>query len=397
MQVRRAVIDPWGVIELEAVDGEDTLSVALEFAPFALPFGMGAEGIVDTSEALRKIEVTRNGRAVEWSSATFSCSRAGKLVFRHSGGDGEAIEAEVDLDVTRLEKAEILGMPPGTSFARPALVGAQAGDLVFCCVGNTGTGLPGAREVASAMSGAALASRASLCFLLGDIIYSGAALPDAASWRDCVDPLFPAGSLDGPVHLVLGDRDYRGKVGAYAAAKQVDPRWQHDALVYDFEVDCHGKKVLCVIADTTAMLGSVRQPETRHSRRHLQNVLERDADWKLVFGHHPLVMAGRGTDDADRAKLRSLTQLVQKADVYFSGGDHHLEITEPIDGVVHVNAGGGGGPDAAASARWQDHTRFAATGGGFALVRCDGDTLRIALRGHDGRPLFVETLDRKGS
>jgi len=411
--VQRALYDPWGRLQVEATHADRTILIELRLPAFGSPLNGAldlatgkppevAQGPVAPAslQNLRAVAVQLDGKPVVWQSGTaaIKLARDGTLEMQlegQVGGDPLVVAGSMGTVARRLEPVSVAGAPELSRRRVRVPQRIEDEDLVFCALGNTGTGLRGQKDVATAMARVSAAAHLDFVLLLGDVFVTGAPPAADPAWDEAFGAVYTDPGLDVPFYVSIGDRDHLGNIGSYHERAAADPRWRFPKIVYDFAVDCHGKKVLFVAADTTAMLKDIRNPETRHARRHLENTLRQEADWKIVFGHHPLVASGQGSDDADRAMLRRLAQLVQGADVYLSGGDHHLEVSAPIDGVVHVNSGGGGGPEAAGAATWSDHTRFAATGGGFVWLRCTGDSLEIVCRDSEGRPLHLERITRQ--
>ena len=120
-----------------------------------------------------------------------------------------------------------------------------------------------------------------------------------------------------------------------------------------------------------------------------------DSRWKFVFGHHPLYSHSdkHGNNKNMITKIGPLLAKY-KVDVYLCGHDHTLEILKPIDGVYHVVTGGGGGPDMAYNVEWTDESYYAATLGGFTLLRVAKNEIVIEFVRLDGKTEYAHTIPK---
>ncbi len=120
-----------------------------------------------------------------------------------------------------------------------------------------------------------------------------------------------------------------------------------------------------------------------------------DKLWKFVFYHQAIYSSGpHGYESWVETKRRLLAPIFEQhqVDVVFSGHDHDYERTQPLNGVLYIVSGGGGGPlypvvPQAFSAEVEsiDHTVF---------VTVDGCTLTVQAIKPDGTVFDSKTLTK---
>jgi hypothetical protein len=67
---------------------------------------------------------------------------------------------------------------------------------------------------------------------------------------------------------------------------------------------------------------------------------------------------------------------------------------KPIGGVYHVVTGGGGGPDMAYGVEWTDESYYAATLGGFTLLRVGKSEIVVEFVRLDGKTQYAHTITK---
>jgi tartrate-resistant acid phosphatase type 5 len=322
---------------------------------------------------------------------------AGRVTFLSEGAP-RTVTFDAVPDLARFEPATVTGAPPPAPFPKPIDAPSRE-DIVFCAIGDTGSGLAGQRRVAKALADLAASGPLDFVLLLGDAFYpKGPQSIDDPLWESRFESVYDRKKLDVPFYPALGDHDHMGGIRPLIDYSMRNRRWTLPAPTYTFEVESHGKRIAFFGADTKSIVSDIARPENRIANRMLVHQLEQSrADWKIVFGHHPFVSNGvkRGSHNSKMLAERMDTWFEKfGVDVYFCGDDHVLEILKPRRGVTHVVSGGGGGPELAYPFTWRDDTVFGHTGGGFAWVRFDGTKLEITLRDADGRVLFVHHLTK---
>ena len=160
-------------------------------------------------------------------------------------------------------------------------------------------------------------------------------------------------------------------------------------------------KVQFFALDTTPIITA--RPSADAQLRWLDEQLRRsDARWKIVFGHHPVYSHSWHGDE--KIMIERVDPLLKKhrVDLYLAGHDHALELLKPsatgggrdgaVNGVHYVISGAAGGPDKAYRIDWSDESYYAATLGGYVLLRAGKDELVIEFVRLDGRTQYAYTL-----
>lgn len=270
-------------------------------------------------------------------------------------------------------------------------------DLVFCALGNAGTGLPGQRAVAESMAALAATGPLDLVLVLGNnFLPKGLAdLTDPRFARDFVS-VYDKRRLDVPFYATLGPADYLGDAKAQASRGAIDTRWSVPDAVFRFELSCRGKRVEFFGADSEYLADTIGRPATRGSLRALlHGAAASTANWKIVFAHDPLISTGSVVQTLREKTLdhRCALQLRDaKVDLLLCAAGGGLRLSVPKDGIPLVVSGGGGGPEMGVEPEIVPGTVFASGGGGFTWFRFDGEALEISFRAVDGRVLYKHVL-----
>lgn len=383
------VLDPTGVLGFEA----DGRAWRLRFPAFDLP----SAGEHRTGSGLELLEVAGQDLVVRAASIAIERFGPERVVLRADPDGHEPMRVDAVPALRRLDPARVIG-------ARPvAAVGprepASADEVVFAALGSAGTGLPGQRRVAEALARVARREPIDFVLLLGDQFYpSGVGTPTDAAFTARFDTVYDAVGLPMPFWFVLGDAEHRGSVWAIQQYSGARVRWSFPDTSYDFELAVGDAKLHVIALDTRAMLGGIENPVTRRARSLLPQSLQRvRADWRVVAGHDPIVTHSPGADRAAVARLHGqCAGLLERdrVDVYLSGGDRNLQLIRATGSTLHVACGGGAGPEAAESVEWRDDTLFAATGGGFVVVRIAPRRLELSFHDADGATSHVHRVEK---
>ena len=133
----------------------------------------------------------------------------------------------------------------------------------------------------------------------------------------------------------------------------------------------------------------VRARQLEWLRRELETSR---AQWKVVYGHHPVYSAGAHGDSA--ALIEALLPVLRnRADVYLCGHDHDMQHLKPDGGVHFFVAGAGGAHQRPLHAH--DRTLFARTDvHGFAVLEADAESLTMRFVSESGSELYRYALSR---
>jgi 3',5'-cyclic AMP phosphodiesterase CpdA len=227
----------------------------------------------------------------------------------------------------------------------------------------------------------------SFVLMLGDNIYEGPATPE--DYRLKFEEPYRA-LLDAGVkfYAVLGNHDDPRQV-AYAPFNMNGQRY------YSFAPPVN------VVSKIVARVEFFAIDSSNLDRQQLQWLDERlrasDAEWKIVFLHHPLYTSGRYRNSS-RAHRWALEPVLTRngVDVVFSGHEHIYQRSQLQKGIQYFVSGGAGslrlgdGDPATYIARSYDNDYH------FMLVEIDGDDLHFQAITRTGATVDAGTLYQDG-
>ncbi len=296
-------------------------------------------------------------------------------------------------------RAAITGGLTAAAFTLPAA--AQAPDLPFLVIGDWGRdGRYEEGDVALTMGRAAERSRSRFTLSVGDNFYedgvSGVLDP---KWVSSFEAIYTHPALMTPWHVILGNHDYRGSVGAQIAYRG-SARWNMPARYYlRSETLSDGTSVDFFHIDTSPFVLAYLGTKTRIGGQDtgaqliwLERALAAStATWKIVVGHHPLFTATGGKHETAEL-IQQVKPLLDRygVRVYLCGHIHNLQETE-VDGVRYVTSGAGSklGP-----VRQLHRGGFAAETRGFVMARVSRDALLLTYVDEGGPTLHETTILR---
>ena len=166
---------------------------------------------------------------------------------------------------------------------------------------------------------------------LGDSFYpDGVDSVSDPLWSTSFEEIYSAASLNLPFYSILGNHDSLGSIEALIQYES--DRWKMPALNYSkFYSITDGPAVELFFLNTEGIFyGDAEQLQW------LDRALdESNADWKIVSGHRPVFSNGfGGTNSSLVIRLQSI--LDNRADIYFSGHEHDLQILKPVQGVYYI-------------------------------------------------------------
>ncbi len=271
----------------------------------------------------------------------------------------------------------------------PAWPAATGPALTALVLGDFGTGGPGQRRVAQVMATHVEDAAQAVLLTVGDNIY-----PHGVTRAD--DPVLDErirnvyASLGVDIWPTLGNHDHRGDPLAQVAYAARFPRWKMPGRYYTVRRAVGAATVQFIALDTQALLDG-----DEAQLAFLDAALAEDRPtFRVVFGHHPLIAHGPHGPTDDLVPVLRPRFATGAVDVYLAGHEHTLEVTVDDTGLVHVVSGGGAGDDNPYPLRTKTPGAFAATGGGFAKLRCGEAACDIGLFDDDGAVLYVHRLTR---
>jgi 3',5'-cyclic AMP phosphodiesterase CpdA len=200
--------------------------------------------------------------------------------------------------------------------------------------------------------------------------------------------------------MTLGNHDYGQNPDAqvrYTGTRLADgstTRWQMPARYWTrvFAPEDGSFSVRVVGLETEAIIG-MDAAARRRELGWLDSVLAAAREtWVLVTGHHTLY--SNGMHGNTLGMIRNVKPILdtRKADAYFCGHDHDLQVLAPVDGVRYFVSGGGA---LSRDVRYAENTEFAATNTGFLWVQADAGTMLVQVLDADGAVLYATTVPRR--
>jgi hypothetical protein len=227
--------------------------------------------------------------------------------------------------------------------------------LNFLVVGDWGrNGFFNQREVGEQMGRTGQTIESRFVVSTGDNFYSaGVTSISDPKWRRSFEDVYTAPSLQRPWYVVLGNHDWQGDIEAQVAYTRLSPRWTMPAPYFTVERTVNDStRALLVFIDTTP-LADVDRPylypmsglwDRSEQLAWLDSTLAAsDAQWKLVFGHHPVYVASSKYED-NPYLVSDLVPIMERHGVqaYFAGHDHNLQHLLPEDSPIHYFVSGAG-------------------------------------------------------
>ncbi len=291
-----------------------------------------------------------------------------------------------------LDPAQTHEIPP---FTIPPVVPGAAYER-FIVFGDMGTGHSDQYKVAEAMAQRAKSDHVDFILTVGDNFYEdGVSSVDDPQWKTKFEDVYADPALQLPIYPILGNHDHNGNPKAQVEYSQRNKNWKMPAQYYTFTHTLGDETTVQYFAIDS-------DPIQRGGGDSAEQLTWLDAElaksaarWRIVFGHHPLYSNGEAHGD-NAAMIAKVGPLLTKhhVDVYLCGHDHTLEMFKPIGGVYHVVTGAGGGPDMAYGVAWTDESYYAATLGGFTLLRVGKSEIVIEFVRLDGRTQYAHTITK---
>jgi hypothetical protein len=267
--------------------------------------------------------------------------------------------------------------------------------LRFVVFGDSGENSPGQHAVARAI--AAEPVPPDLAVIVGDVNQpapNGASPPGrgAAAYASCFfEPyrtLLPA----IPFYALPGNHDYDIENGRAFLGLFTLPRNGPSGLVAETSYWLERAGTLLIVHDTNQ---SPSVLEATSAPWHAE-VAARPADFRVVFQHHPPYSSGPNAGETPGAMRTLLAPLFSRTgvDVVFSGHDHFYERTHPIDGVVYVTTGAGGGALYPRTTSNAFTAAFVNDRHSYTFVEVRGRTMRLRQTDTGGRTIDALTIEK---
>lgn len=251
-------------------------------------------------------------------------------------------------------------------------------------LGDTGEGSQNQRDVSNAIEKFCETTHCSIGLLLGDNFYpKGVSNKEDPQFQEKFEDVYK--NLKFKFYVVVGNHDAMGNKQAEADYKS--DHWEMGGLYYSAD----GGWVDLYALDTN--LSAFQAPRKgREQRAWLGQALPKShAQWKIVFGHHPVYSSGfHGDSSLLKHYLKPMLQ-ENKVDFYISGHDHDKEFIER-DGVKYVVSGAG---SKTRKIKPGKHTVFSKDSLGFAHLLLTKDTALLKFIDSQGAVEFERAYKKE--
>ena len=249
-------------------------------------------------------------------------------------------------------------------------------DVVILALGDGGTGGTKQYSVANSMKDVCSFEDCDFAVYVGDNIYeNGVSSVDDPQFKTKFED--PYGPLEIPFYMSLGNHDIRGNTQAQIDYTELSRWWKMPGRYY------------AKMVDGIQLIGIDTNNFNREQLNFVKNTLENTtAQWKVVFGHHPIYSYGHHGNTA--ILVNQLLPLLCEHEkvIYVSGHDHDLQVLDSgcgvplfISGAAAKSRDEGEGPRTV----WADATY------GYAIFRFSDEELKVKFYGEDRQLLFEET------
>jgi 3',5'-cyclic AMP phosphodiesterase CpdA len=283
-----------------------------------------------------------------------------------------------------------------------------SGALEFIVVGDWGrSGEYFQKDVATQMGKASYQLGADFIVSTGDNFYpKGVASVVDPNWQRSFENIYTAHSLMANWYPVLGNHDYAGNPQAELDYGKISRRWIMPARYHSMEHQANdGTKVLLVFMDTSPFekgyhqsgeepfRSNIRSQDTATQKAWLVKTLRSsDAQWKIVFGHHPLYTSG-----PRKGRVNTVAESVQPAleangaDLYIAGHEHVLEHDQLTPKLTHIISGAG---SEVTPSTGNPLTKFVASEHGFITCSVNKQGVFVQFVNHEGRIIYTTLVTK---
>ena len=224
-------------------------------------------------------------------------------------------------------------------------------------------------------------------------------------WNTSFEQIYQGPNLFIDWYPTLGNHDYRGNWQAQIDYSQVSRRWELPAQYYEKLMTLDDGTQAHLLFIDTSPLNPDYQGETKYQETQTQDadaqltwlhqtLSNSKADWRIVFGHHPLYSSGKRYGETDGIKS-VLEPILEKYRVhaYFAGHEHDLQHNQVTGKTVeHFISGAGSKLRPTGKV---DFTRFSSSSAGFAALSIGTDALVVQFIGDNGNVVYRYNIERE--
>ncbi len=267
--------------------------------------------------------------------------------------------------------------------------------LRFVAIGDTGSGVQGQLDVATAFDAKCKLSGCDFALLLGDnFYYSGVSSVTDPLLKTRFEDVYK--NIDIPFYVVLGNHDYGGNGAGFDKTQahnevlysDVSTKWKMPSEVWH-RVEKH---VEFFGLDTTAQ---ERGSPGTQAADVSQWIAASTATWKIALGHHPYKSNGPHGNAGNEAKgVKDFFEknVCGKVDVYFCGHDHSRQwIADPCSGTELIVSGDGSW---ATDLTGKNNVHFQSNSLGFVYVTIEDKKLTAEFINKDGKSEFTRSVTK---
>ncbi len=265
--------------------------------------------------------------------------------------------------------------------------------LQFFAIGCAGSGNEGQRIIGRRMSEVASKEDVSFVLYLGDNFYGrGVDSVKDKKWKTQFEDIYFQDSLQIPFYAVLGNHGYHKNPLAQVEYGLTNERWKMPDRFYRFSKTLpDGTEVDFFGIDTEAIINKSDAKQLVWLDRELKRS---DADWKIVYGHHPLYTGDKFHHErAEKARILLEPILMNnKVDLYLSAHSHNIQAFRPIKGINHLVTGAASRPR---DLRWIENTIFASADLGVSWLRISKEKIDVLIIDKEGKTQFAYEISPK--
>lgn len=263
--------------------------------------------------------------------------------------------------------------------------------FVFYVIGDWGRkGKGNQRPVAEAMNKCAGMVAPEFIISTGDNFYTfGVKSTKDKLWKKSYEDVYNGANISKtPWYPVLGNHDHYGNQQAEIDYSKVNSRWHMPADHYAETFNAKNGAAITFVFTNSEPLVQLSAEANQPQWTWMDSVLKQSSStWKFVVGHHPVYSSNPMHGDSPPLQ-EQLKPILEKYGVqaYFCGHDHDLQHQQPKGSPVDYFVSGAGSelrPSAA-----YEHTLFAKSRAGFALVAITKEKMLVLFIDKDGNVIY---------
>ena len=263
---------------------------------------------------------------------------------------------------------------------------------VFYVIGDWGRqGKYFQKDVAAAMDKCAGKVKPSFIASTGDNFYTfGIKNTNDKLWKKSFEDIYTGNNIkDVDWYVVLGNHDHYGNEQAQIDYSKKNNRWKMPAEYFAYSTPIgNSQKADFLFINTEPLANNCTGSAAQKQWKWIDSSLSHStAQWKFVFGHHPVYSSNPSHGDT-KTLIHHLKPMLEKYHVpaYFCGHDHDLQHQQPAGSSVDYFVSGAGSKLRPTGK--YEHTKFAESKAGFAVVALSGNKMMVWFVDKDANVLY---------